>query len=121
MKNFSALANLNSLPNRKNNLLQQQKRQQPSRIRQGFETIYELNADVALREQILARDKAVRDCENDMATARDEGKAEGEAISEARGVAKGKAEGRLEGLKKALANLIASGMEESQAKKILGL
>lgn len=78
-------------------------------IRQGIDTIYELNADVALREQILARDKAVMDYENDMASARDEGKAEG------------RAEDRLEGLKQAPANLIASGMEESQAKKILGL
>ena len=76
-------------------------------IRQGIDTIYELNADVALREQILARDKAVMDYENDMAS--DEGKAEG------------RAEDRLEGLKQAPANLIASGMEESQAKKILGL
>lgn len=64
---------------------------------------------MALREQILARDKAVMDYENDMASARDERKAEG------------RAEGRLEGLKQAPANLIASGMEESQAKKILGL
>ena len=42
-----------------------------------------------------------------------EGRAEGEAIGEARGEVKG--------LMKALANLIASGMEESQARKILGL
>lgn len=45
-------------------------------IRQGIDTIYELNADVALREQILARDKAVMDYENDMASARDEGRME---------------------------------------------
>ena len=62
--------------------------------------------------------KAIQDIRKDaIAEGKAEGRAEGEAIGEARG----KAEGRLEGLKQALANLIASGMEESQARKILGL
>ena len=58
--------------------------------------------------------KAIQDIRKDAIA---EGKAEGEAIGEARGEAKGIAKG----LKQALANLIASGMEESQARKILGL
>ena len=62
--------------------------------------------------------KAIQDIRKDVI-------AEGEARGEARGEAKGRAEGEsigiAKGLKQALANLIASGMEESQARKILGL
>lgn len=57
--------------------------------------------DVILREQIRQRDKAIRDYENDMAFAR--------------------SEGITEGLMKALKSRVDSGIEESQAKKILGL
>ena len=57
--------------------------------------------------------KAIQDIRKDaIAEGRAEGKAEGRAEGEAIGMAK---------LKQALANLIASGMEESQARKILGL
>ena len=65
--------------------------------------------------------KAIQDIRNDaIAECEARGKAEGRAEGEAIGEARGKAEGRLEGLKQALANLIASGMEKSQARKILG-
>ena len=75
-------------------------------IQKGIEKIYELNADTVLREQIRQRDKAIRDYENDMATARDEGRAEGEA--------KGRAE--------AIKNLMQSlKVDESKAKELLGL
>ena len=47
-------------------------------IQQGVKAVFELNADTVLREQIRARDKAIRDYENDMAEAKDEGRAEGE-------------------------------------------
>ena len=57
--------------------------------------------------------KAIQDIRKDaIAEGRAEGKAEGRAEGEAIGMAK---------LKQALANLIASGMEESKARKILGL
>ena len=77
--------------------------------------------------------KAIQDIRKDAiaegkAEGRAEGKAEGKAEGRAEGKAEGRAEGRAEGeaigmakLKQALANLIASGMEESQARKILGL
>lgn len=51
-------------------------------IQKGIEAVYALNADTVLREQIRQREKAVRDYENDMATARSEGKAEGISIGE---------------------------------------
>lgn len=78
-------------------------------IQKGIEKIYELNADMILREQIRQRDKAIRDYENDM------------AVAEERGIAKGRAEGVTEGLMKALKSMIDSGIEETQAKKNLGL
>lgn len=45
-------------------------------IQKGIEAVYALNADTVLREQIRQREKAVRDYENDMATARSEGRTE---------------------------------------------
>ena len=51
-------------------------------IQQGVKAVFELNADTVLREQIRARDKAIRDYENDMAEAKDEGRAEGRAEGE---------------------------------------
>jgi flagellar biosynthesis/type III secretory pathway protein FliH len=83
--------------------------------------VRELNADTRLREQIRQRDKALRDYENDMTVARKQGEAKSRAGGEAIGEARGEAKGIAKGLKQALANLIASGMEESQARKILGL
>ena len=65
--------------------------------------------------------KAIQDIRKDAIA---EGKAEGKAEGRAEGKAEGRAEGEAIGmakLKQALANLIASGMEESQARKILGL
>lgn len=46
-------------------------------IQKGIEAVYALNADTVLREQIRQREKAVRDYENDMATAMSEGEAKG--------------------------------------------
>lgn len=46
-------------------------------IKQGVKAVFELNADTALREQIRARDKALLDYYNDMATEREEGREEG--------------------------------------------
>ena len=46
-------------------------------IQKGIDAVYALNADTALREKIRQRDKAIRDYENEMAIARNEGKAEG--------------------------------------------
>ena len=43
-------------------------------IKQGVKAVFELNADTALREQIRARDKALLDYYNDMATEREEGR-----------------------------------------------
>ena len=61
--------------------------------------------------------KAIQDIRKDAIA---EGKAEGRAEGKAEGRAEGEAIGMAK-LKQALANLIASGMEESQARKILGL
>lgn len=90
-------------------------------VQQGVAEVREINADTKLREQIRQRDKARRDYENDMTVARKQGEAKGRAEGKAEGEAIGEARGEVKGLMKALANLIASGMEESQARKILGL
>ena len=66
--------------------------------------------------------KAIQDIRKDaIAEGKAEGRAEGKAEGRAEGEAIGEARGEVKGLMKALANLIASGMEESQARKILGL
>ncbi len=84
-------------------------------IQKGIEAVYALNADTVLREQIRQREKAVRDYENDMATARSEGKAEGISIGEAKGRAEGKAEAETEIINK----MKAYGMTEEQIKAVL--
>ena len=46
-------------------------------IHKAIDAVYALNADAELREKIRQRDKAVRDYANDMAVAKDKGRAEG--------------------------------------------
>ena len=45
-------------------------------IHKAIDAVYALNADAELREKIRQRDKAVRDYANDMAVAKDKGRAE---------------------------------------------
>lgn len=61
-------------------------------IQQGVEAVFELNADTILREQIRARDKAIRDYDNDMAIAKDEGRKEERARLVRKWREKGKSE-----------------------------
>lgn len=80
-------------------------------IQKGIDAVYALNADTVLREQIRQREKAIRDYENDMATAR----SEGISIGEAKGRAEGKAEAEADIIKK----MKSYGMTEEQIKAIL--
>ena len=61
-------------------------------IKEAADAVSELNADIALRERIRARHKAVMDYGNDIATAKDEGREEGIQV----GLQQGREEGILE-------------------------
>lgn len=82
-------------------------------IRQGVSAIIEISADEALREQIRQRDKAIRDYNNDMATARAEGEAEG--------LIKGRAEGINDTKLETVRELLAEDFDLSFALKIAKL
>ena len=77
-------------------------------IQKGIDALYALNADTVLREQIRQRDKAIRDYENEMAIAREQG----EAIGEERGKMQERA-AIAEKMRKA-------GFTEEQIKTVLG-
>lgn len=82
-------------------------------IQKGIDAVYALNADTVLREQIRQREKAIRDYENDMATARSEGISIGEAKGRAEGEAKGITEERNALIKK----MRKRGMSEDEIKE----
>ena len=77
-------------------------------IQKGIDAVYELNADTVLREKIRQRDKAIRDYENEMAIAKDEG------------FAMGKTEGRLEERNIIAETMRKNGFTEEQIKLALG-
>lgn len=92
-------------------------------IQKGIEAVYALNADTVLREQIRQREKAVRDYENDMATARSEGeskgRAEGISIGEAKGRAEGISIGEENAINKMLTAMKETGFSEEQIQEML--
>lgn len=81
-------------------------------IKKGIDAVYALNADTILREQIRQRDKAIRDYENDMATAIALGKAEGKA--------EGLAEGRIKERFVIAETMRQNGFTEEQIRLALG-
>ena len=76
-------------------------------INKAIDAICQLNADEKLREQIRVQQKAEYDYGNDMAVARDEGRAEGLM------------EGRLETLKENAANMRVEGLDDETIARIL--
>lgn len=82
-------------------------------IQKGIDAVYALNADTVLREQIRQREKAIRDYENDMATAR----SEGISIGEAKGRAEGEAKGRTEERNALIKKMRKRGMSEDEIKE----
>lgn len=78
-------------------------------MEQAVQVIFDMSADTALRERARLREKAL----HDEASALQGAKEEGIAIGEAKGIEKG--------LIQALEKLIASGMSEKEARKILGM
>jgi len=82
-------------------------------VQQALGILKNLSADEEARRLALIRERALLNGITELNAARREGKAEGEAIGKAKGEAKAK--------QKALGKLVASGMSEDQARKILGL
>ncbi len=83
------------------------KRTENPMINKAIDAICQLNADEKLREQIRVQQKAEYDYGNDMAVARDEGRAEGLM------------EGRLETLKENAANMRVEGLDDETIARIL--
>ncbi len=74
-------------------------------MEQAVQVIFDMSADTALRERARLREKALHDEASALQGAKEEGLKEGIA----------------KGLMQALEKLIASGMSEKEAKKILGM
>jgi predicted transposase/invertase (TIGR01784 family) len=86
-------------------------------IAKAEELLQRLGSLEEVRRYYEAREKAIRDENNRLVGAREEGRAEGEAIGEARGVARGESKG----IKKTALNMLAKGLSEDLIREITGL
>ncbi len=87
--------------------------------------IFDMSADTILRERARIREKALHDEASALEGAREEGMQKGIQEGMQKGIQKGMQEGMQkgiqEGLMQALEKLIASGMSEGDAKRLLGV
>lgn len=94
-------------------------------VKQALTHIKHLSADAETRRLAFVRERALSDEVSLMRQEREkghaQGKAEGKIEGKIEGIIEGKIEGRAEGLQEALSRLIESGMDETQARKLLGL
>jgi flagellar biosynthesis/type III secretory pathway protein FliH len=94
-------------------------------VQQALGILKNLSADEEARRLALVRERALLNEITELNAARREGEARGEARGkiegEAIGEARGEAKGKVEAMQEALGKLVASGMNEDQARKILGL
>jgi predicted transposase/invertase (TIGR01784 family) len=94
-------------------------------VQRAMESLKHLSAEAETRRLAFVRERALRDEVAIRRMEREEGKAEGKAEGLAEGKAEGKAEGReegkAEGLNDALERLMAHGLSESEARRLLNL
>jgi predicted transposase/invertase (TIGR01784 family) len=90
-------------------------------IKEAKEMYEKAKSDPKIREMILAREKNIRDYNNDISCAKDEGRAEGKAEGIAEGIAEGKAEGELKGKRETAVNLLSMGLGTEQIAQATGL
>ena len=90
-------------------------------MRQALAGIKHLSADAETRRLAFVRERALHDEVSAMRQEREKGLAEGIVIGKAEGKTEGLAEGMEIGFQKALTRLVENGMDEEQARRMLGL
>jgi predicted transposase/invertase (TIGR01784 family) len=90
-------------------------------IAKAEELLQRLGSLEEVRRYYEAREKAIRDENNRLVGAREEGREEGRAEGEAIGEARGVARGESKGIKKTALNMLAKGLSEDLIREITGL